>query len=60
MWGMNTNSQAARAKWAGLIAEQAGSGLSVPRFCGGRSIPVMSMFGWRSKLALEACAAGEF
>ena len=57
MWGMNTKSQTARAKWAGLIAEQAGSGLSVPRFCAGRSIAAASMFSWRRKLALEACAA---
>jgi hypothetical protein len=50
MCGMS-RSDAARAKWAGVIREQRESGLSVARFCADRGIPSSSLFVWKRKLA---------
>lgn len=46
----SARSEAAWAKWRGLVAEQESSGLSVHRFCEERGIPASSMFAWRRKL----------
>lgn len=50
MGGMS-RSDAARAKWAGIIREQRESGLSVARFCVDRGIPSSTLFVWKRRLA---------
>jgi hypothetical protein len=46
----SSRSEAAWAKWRGLVAEQEASGISVHRFCEERGIPASSIFAWRRKL----------
>lgn len=44
---------AARARWRGLIAEQAGSGKPVAAFCRERGLCAPQFFAWRRKLGAE-------
>ena len=38
------------AKWEALVAEQAGSGLSVAAFCRERGVPASQLFAWKRRL----------
>ena len=47
---MREHGREVRAKWRGLIAEQAGSGQSAAAFCQDRGLRVSQFYGWRKRL----------
>lgn len=51
---MQERRQEARAKWRGLVTEQAGSGQSVAAFCRDRGLPVSQFFAWKKRLRQAA------